>query len=323
MSTSVMTKGIAEATESLKQMLSHPWSYFPQFVGGDLVGIGQVGPTRFIVAFGKTWSSGTANQADPPIFSSPVTGGPRVFDVDASAKSATEITSSLLLTPNASLRAAVMAGTGMHLVVSNNTGTHAQFIQHFASVTVRSLAPAPLTPASWANGSDRSVEWDRGAAHYAEGFFAIGADDTNQLYASRVRTLLSGANGYDPSRRSYLSNTGWTRNPVEQTPLMREGGVPLISPVPVALTHRRQQWLMLVPKQVGGTWGWELLGASSLNAPFRHLQDLSGHAAGPTVARFLPGIVLETDPLLPPGVAWSYSPEAPGSFVPRIGQLQV
>lgn len=323
MAVSVSSTSVLESGNALRQMLSNPWSYFPTMIGGDLVGIVQIGPSRFLVAFGSTWSSGTASQTDPPTFSNPVTGGPRLFDVDTSARQAQEITSGLLLSPNASLRAVAPAGTGMHLVVSTSTGTHAQFIQNFAHQTVRALDPKPLTPSSHANGGSRVVEWDRGAANYSHGFFAVGADMDNQLYVSQVRTPISGVKGYDPSLRSYLSDKGWTRRSAEQTPLRRVGGAPLISQVPVALTHmtRGQSWLVLIPHQVGGTWGWELLKAPGLLAPFRHVSYVPGVSAVPTAARFHPGLVLETDTTKPPGVAWSYSPVAGGTFYPRISQL--
>lgn len=313
---------VGGATQALKEMISNPWSYFPNLVGGDLVGLGQVGPSRFIVAFGKTWSGGTPSQTDPPTFSSPEVGGPRVFDVDSELRQATEITPSLLLSPNASLRAAVMAGTGMHLVASTSTGTHAQFIQNFTQ-NLRALEAKPLSPAVWSNGIEHSVEWDRGAAAFPRGFFAVGADMDNQLYVSRVTTLYSQANGYDPSRRSYLSEKGWTSQSKEQTPLCRAEGTPLVSSVPVALRQHRQWWYMLLPQQTGGTWGWEVLRSNSLTSPFHHVTIVQGEAAGPTVARFLPGIVLENDRTKPPGLAWSYTPETAGSLVPRLGQLVV
>lgn len=323
MATTVTTEGVAASTERLLQMLTNPWSYFPSLVGGDLVGLGQIGPNRFLAAFGRTWSSGTPSETDPPLFTNPVDAGPRVFDVDTASQQAVEITSSLLLSPNASLRAAVMAGTGMHLIASTNTGTYAQFVQHFASITVRSLESKPLAASVWSNGIKHAVEWDRGAAPDREGFFAVGADADNQLYISRVRTELSGANGYDPSRRSYLSATGWTSRSAAQTPLQRTGGTVLISSVPVALVHRRQWWYMMLPKQIGGSWGWELLRASSLLSHFSHVRDVIGTAAVPTPARFLPGIALETDPLQPPGVAWTSSAETSSTFVPQIEQLQI
>lgn len=323
MTSTVLTNGVAASTESLRHMIKNPWSYFPNLVGGDLVGLGQVGPNRFLVAFGRTWSSGTPSQTDPPTFANPVAGGPRVFDVSTSSRLATEITPSLLLAPNASLRAAVMAGTGMHLIASTNSGTQAQFIQHFASTTIRALDSKPLSPSVWSNGVKHAVEWDRGAAPDAEGFFAIGADAENSLYASRVRTALSGVRGYDPSRRSYLSDKGWTSLATEQTPLRRSNGDIITSTVPVGLVHRRQWWYMLLPKQQGASWGWELLRASSLLSRFSHVQDIPGQAAGPICARFLPGIVLDTDPTRTPGVGWCTSTEKSGSFVPSLGQLQI
>lgn len=323
MTVGTVVTGVGGATQALKEMVSNPWSYFPNLVGGDLVGLGQVGPSRFLVAFGKTWSGGTPSQTDPPTFSSPEERGPRVFDVDTGLRQATEITPSLLLSPNASLRAAVMAGSGMHLIASTSTGTHAQFVQNFAHQTIRSLDAKPLSPASWSNGIEHVVEWDRGAAAFSRGFFAVGADMDNQLYLSRVTTLYSQTNGYDPSRRSYLSDKGWTPHAKEQTPLRRAGGSPLLSSVPVALRQHRQWWYMLLPQQTGGTWGWEVLRASSLISPFRHVSVVQGEVAGPTVARFFPGIALETDGTQPPGVAWSYTPETPGSLVPRLGQLVI
>lgn len=323
MATSVTTEGVAASTAVLKKMLSNPWSYFPHMVGGDLVGLGQISPNRFLAAFGRTWSSGTPSQTDPPLFSSPVLAGPKVFDIDTAAGLASEITPSLLLTPNASLRAAVMAGTGMHLVVSNNTGTHAQFVQHFASISVRALPHKPLSASVWSNGIKHAVEWDRGAAPDREGFFAVGADSDNKLYVSRVRTMLSGAEGYDPSQRSYMSATGWTSRSAEQTSLLRTNGQSIVSSVPVGLVHRRQWWYILVPKQMGAVWGWELLRASSLLSRFQHVQDIPGTNAMPTCARFLPGIALETDPTKPPGVAWVTSKESSNSFVPVLDQLQI
>lgn len=323
MAVAMSSTSVLQSGNALKQMLSNPWSYFPNMIGGDLVGIVQVGPSRFLVAFGKTWTSGVASQTDPPTFSSPVSGGPRLFDVDTSARQAHEITSGLLLSPHASLRAVSPAGTGMHIVVSTSTGTHAQFIQNFSNQTLRALDPKPLTPSFRANGEGRLVEWDRGAANYSHGFFAVGADSDNQLYVSQVRTPLTAAGGYDPSMRSYLSDKGWTRRSTEQTPLRRVGGMPLLSSVPVGLTYmtRGQAWFILIPHQVGGTWGWELLKASSLLSPFRHVSYVPGVSAVPVAARFHPGLVLETDPTMPPGVAWSYSPEAGGTFYPRLDQL--
>lgn len=97
-----------------------------------------------------------------------------MFDVDTALGQVTEITSSLLISPNASLRAAVMSASGMHLVASTNTGTHAQFIQNFASSTVRSLQQKPLSPSVYSNGTKHAVEWDRGAAPDTNGFFAWG-----------------------------------------------------------------------------------------------------------------------------------------------------
>lgn len=323
MATMTVTEGVAASTESLKEMLSNPWSYFPFMVGGDLVGLGQIGPNRFLAAFGKTWRSGTPSKTDPPTFSSPVAHGPRVFDIDTAARLVTEITPSLLMTPNASLRAAVMAGTGMHLVVSNDTGTHVQFVQHFASITVRSLEPRPLSPSVWSNGEKEAVEWDRGAASDRSGFFAIGADSEHKLYASQVQVRLTGARGYDASRRSYLSDKGWTADASEQTPLRRAGGSILTSPVPVGLVHRRQWWYMMLPKQMGATWGWEILRSSALTSPFTPVRDIPGRAAVPIPGRFLPGIVLDNDPLLPPGVAWCCSNESDGSFIPMMEQLQI
>lgn len=323
MAVAIGSAGVLEAGERLKSMLSSPWSYFPSLVGGDLVGLGQVGQDRFLVAFGKTWSSGDPSQTDPPTFTNPVAGGPRVFEVNTAARQTQEITPSLLLSPNASLRATATTGRGMHLVVSTSTGTHAQFIQNFAHRTIRSLEPKPLTPSSKANGGDRVVEWDRGAASFSHGFFAIGADMDHQLYASQVITPITGDEGYRASRRSYLSDKGWTRRAKDQTPLRRTTGAPLISSVPVALSYmtRGQCWVMLVPQQVGGTWGWEVLRAPSLLSPFRHVTVLPGLSAIPTVARLHPGLVLETDPTQPPGIAWSHSPETGGTFYPRLGQL--
>lgn len=323
MATTVATGGVAASTGSLKEMLSNPWSYFPNMVGGDLVGLGQVGPNRFLVAFGRSWRSGTPSKTAPPTFSSPVMHGPRVFDVDTAARLVTEITPSLLLTPNASLRAAVMVGAGMHLIVSNDTGTHAQFVQHFASVTVRSMEPKPISPSVWSNGEKDAVEWDRGAAPDRQGFFVIGADSGHKLYASKVQVYLTGARGYDPSRRSYLSDKGWTSNSSEQTPLRRAGGTVLTSPVPVGLVHRRQWWFIMLPKQMGATWGWEILRSPSLTSPFVSVRDVPGNSAGPIPGRFLPGIVLENDPLQPPGVAWCCSTESDGSFIPMLEQLQI
>ena len=323
MATSAVVAGVAGATDSLLEMLENPWGYFPHFIGGDLVSVGQVGPSRFIVAFGRSWTKGTPTATSPPRFSSVQTGGPRVFEVDSHARQADEITPSLLLAPNASLRAAVVANSGMHLIASTGTGTHVQFIQNFAHSTLRSLSERPLTPSVWANGEEHPVEWDRGAAHHNDGFFAIGADSNHQLYVTRVRTTLTRSGGYDPSRRSYLSATGWTNNPAEQNPLLRSDGTPLTSPVPAALFFRRQNWLILIPKKFGNTWGWELLRSRSLNHPFRHVMDLPGESATPTPARFLPGLVLENDRTKTPGVAWTYSVEKPDSFVPNIGQLQV
>lgn len=323
MATSAVVTGVAGATDSLKVMLKNPWGYFPNLIGGDLMGIGQIGPSRFIVAFGKTWTKGTPTQTDPPLFSSVETGGPRVFEVDSQAIQAEEITPSLLLAPNVSLRSVVMSQGGMHLVASTNTGTHVQFIQNFAHKTLRALPERPLTPSIWANGEEHPVEWDRGATHHNEGFFAVGADSDHHLYVSRVRTALTSSGGYDPSRRSYMSATGWTRNPSEQNPMLRSNGTPLASPVPVALVFRRQHWLVLLPKRVGGVWGWELLRSRSLSGPFSHVIDVPGESAYPTPARFLPGVVLENDRTKTPGVAWCYTPETSDSFVPRIGQLQV
>lgn len=320
--TTVTTEGVAASTDALRRILANPWSYFPNMVGGDLVGLGQIGPHRFLAAFGKTWSSGTPSQNDPPLFSSPVVGGPRVFDIDSGQGYVSEITPSLLIAPNVSLRAAVMAGSGMHLIASTNTGTHAQFVQHFASSTVRNLQEKPLSPSVYSNGSKHAVEWDRGAAPDTHGFFALGADSSNRLYASRVTTRLTRLEGYDPSRRSYLSDTGWTSAPVEQTPICRVGGEPLTSSVPVGIVHRRQWWYLLLPKQIGPSWGWELLRSSSLTSPFRSIRDIPGVTAGPSPARFLPGIVLNTDPELPQGVAWCHSPETSNTFVPRLEQLQ-
>lgn len=324
MAIGTIVDGVASATSVLREMIANPWSYFPDFIGGDLVGLGQVGPSRFILAFGKSWSSGTPSQTDPPTFSSPVVSAhPRVFDVDSQTRIVTEITPSLLLAPNVSLRAAVMGGTGMHLVASTNTGTHAQFIQNFAHGNLRAMSARPLTPSVWSNGEKRPVEWDRGAASDRFGLIALGADSDNTLYASRVRAIISGTNGYDISRRSYLSSTGWTASSSEQVPLRRVGGEPLASSVPVALARRRQSWLMLLPAQLGSAWGWELLSSPSLTSPFRHVSNVAGNQAGPAPARFFPNIVLETDPTKPPGVAWCCSPETAGSFVPRINQLQV
>ena len=322
MSAIVLTEGVAASTDALRRMLTNPWSYFPNLVGGSLVGLGQIGPNRFLAAFGKTWSSGTPNETDPPLFSSPVVGGPRVFDVDTALGQVTEITSSLLISPNASLRAAVMSASGMHLVASTNTGTHAQFIQNFASSTVRSLQQKPLSPSVYSNGTKHAVEWDRGAAPDTNGFFALGADSSNRLYASRVTVRLSRAGGYDPSRRSYLSGTGWTSAPAEQTPLRRVGGSPLTSSVPVGIVRRRQWWYLLLPKQFDSGWGWELMRSASLTSPFSSVRELPSTNAGPSPARFLPGIVLETDPELPPGVAWCHSQETADSFVPQLEQLQ-
>lgn len=323
MATSIATEGVAASTESLKEMLLNPWSYFPNLIGGDLVGVGQVDPNRFLVAFGKSWSSGVPSQNNPPTFSSPVIAGPRIFDVDTAGRQAIEVTSSLLLSPNASLRAAVMANTGMHLIASTDTGTHAQFVQHFASITVRSLDSKPLSPSVFSDGEKRAVEWDRGAAYDRHGFFAIGADSENRLYVAKVQTALSGANGYDPSRRSYLSDKGWTSNSAEQTPLRQAGGGVLTSSVPVGLVHRRQWWLMMLPKQIGSSWGWEVLRSPSLMTPFTPIHEIPGTSAGPAPGRFLPGIVLETDPLVTPGIAWCCSTESDGSFVPALEQLQI
>lgn len=323
MSVAMSTTSVLDSGNVLKKMLSNPWSYFPNLIGGDLAGIGQIGPSRFLVAFGKSWTSGNASDTDPPTFSSPVVGGPRVFDVDVTALQTVEVTPSLLMAPNASLRATATVGGGMHLIVSTSTGTHAQFVQNFAHGTVRSLEPKPLNPSHKANGESRPVEWDRGAASHVYGFYAIGADPDNQLYASRVQTSLTEANGYDPSRRSYLSSTGWTRRQREQTPLCRTGGSPIISSVPVGLTYmtRGQCWLMLIPHQVGGSWGWELLRSPSLLSPFRHVTFLPGDSAVPSHARFHPSLVLSNDRTQPPGVAWSHSPEVGGTFYPRLGQL--
>ena len=323
MAVSVMSEGVAGATQALKHMLTDPWSYFPQLVGGDLVGLGQFGNNKFVVAFGRTWRSGTPTQTDPPLFNSPVVGGPRVFTVDTAARLATEITPSSLLTPNASLRAAVMAGAGMHLVVSDSTGTHAQFIQNFAHQSIRALNPYHLSPALRVNGSDRAVEWDRGAATYSHGLFAIGADVDHQLYVAQIRTRISGMSGYDASGRTYMSDKGWTRKAKEQTPLRRADGTPLTSSVPVAIAHRRQHWFMIVPHQTGNVWGWEVLRASSLLARFSHVTYLPGQAAVPTCARLFPSLVLETDPNQPPGMAWSYSQETPTKFVPSLSQLVI
>lgn len=319
----VATEGVAASTESLKRILVNPWAYFPNLIGGDLVGLGQVGPNRFLAAFGRSWKSGTASQTDPPKFSSTVTAGPRLFDIDSASGAVTELTPSLLMTPNASLRAAVMSATGMHLIVSTDTGTHAQFVQAFASQTLRALEPKPLSPSVWSNGEKSAVEWDRGAAHERQGFLALGADSDNQLYVSLVTATLSGAHGYDPSRRSYLSDKGWTGDSSEQTPLRRVGGQVLTSTVPVGLTRRRQWWLLLIPKQIGSSWGWELLRSSSLTSPFAHVRDIPGASAGPIPGRFLPGIVLKADPMTPPGVAWCCSTESDGSFIPQLEQLLI
>lgn len=321
MATSVTTRGVAASTQSLKEILTNPWSYFPNLVGGDLVGVGQIGPNRFLAAFGRNWRSGTPNQTDPPLFTSPTLAGPRVFDIDTASRGVTEITPSLLLSPNASLRAAVMASSGMHLIASTDSGTHAQFVQNFAS-HVRNLEPKPLAASVWSNGIKHAVEWDRGAAPDRGGFFALGADADNYLYASRVRAELTAAQGYNPARRSYLSATGWTSRSAAQTPLLRKGGTILASPVPVGIVHRRQWWYLMLPKQMGAVWGWEVLRASSFLSSFAHVFDVPGDNAGPTPARFLPGIALENDPELPPGVAWTSSSEKVDSFVPRLEQLQ-
>lgn len=323
MAVAVATEGVAASTDSLKEILSNPWSYFPSLVGGDLVGLGQVGPNRFLAAFGRSWSSGTPSQTAPPTFTETVTTGPRLFEIDTASREVSEITSSLLLSPNASLRAAVMGGTGMHLIVSTDTGTHAQFVQNWGHETIRTLDHKPLSPSVWSNGEKSAVEWDRGAAYDRQGFVAVGADSQNRLYASLVITTFSGARGYDPSRRSYLSDKGWTRDAAEQTPLTRTGGQILTSTVPVGLTYRRQGWLMLLPKQVGPNWGWELLRSPSLTSPFSHVEDIPGASAGPAPARFLPGIALQADPTGPPGTAWCHSPELSGSFVPQLAQLSV
>ena len=323
MATSPAVAGVAGSTDALQEMLKNPWGYFPNLVGGDLVGIGQIGPTRFLVAFGKTWTSGTPSKTDPPTFSSVEVGGPRVFEVDSKALQVEEVTPSLLMAPNASLRAAVMSRTGMHLIASTNTGTHVQFIQNFAHKTIRALSQRPVNPSIWANGEEHPVEWDRGGCHHNEGFFAVGADSSHHLYVCRVRVSLTGRDGYDPSRRSYLSATGWTRKPAEQNPMLRSDGTPLSSPVPVSLVYRRQNWLILLPKNMDGTWGWELLKSRSLNHPFRHVMDIPGEAGSPIPARFLPGLVVEHDRTETPGVAWTYSTEKEDSFVPWVGQLQV
>lgn len=321
MATVVTTEGVAASTQPLKEMLTNPWSYFPNLVGGDLIGVGQIGANRFLAAFGRNWSSGTPNQTDPPLFTNPTLAGPRVFDIDTASRGATEITPPLLLSPNASLRAAVMASSGMHLVASTDSGTHAQFVQNFAS-NVRNLEPKPLTASVWSNGIKHAVEWDRGAAPDRGGFFAIGADSENHLYASRVRTELSASQGYSPARRSYLSATGWTSRSADQKPLLRKDGNILASSVPVGIVHRRQWWYLMLPKKMGDVWGWEVLRASSLMSSFSHAFDVPGDNAGPTSARFLPGLVLDNNPELPPGVAWTSSSEKIDSFVPRLEQLQ-
>lgn len=324
MSTGTIVAGVLDATDALHEMLENPWSYFPNLVGGDLVGLGQIGPVRFLVAFGKSWSSGTPSKTDPPTFSSPqIASHPKVFDVDVASRTATEVTPSLLLYPNASLRSGVMTGTGMHLVVSTDSGTHVQFMQNFAHRSLRGLAEKPLSPSVWSNGEKHPVEWDRGAAPDRHGFIAVGADSENRLYASRVKTTLSGTHGYDPSRRSYLSDKGWTRDSIEQTPLCRDDGTPLASTVPVGIIRHRQWWYLLIPKRIGTVWGWELLRGTSLNAPFRHIKDVPGNMAGPAPARFFPGIALKVDPEKPSGLTWCSSPETEGTFVPRLSQLQV
>ena len=323
MATSPAELGVAGSTDDLSKMLENPWSYFPNLIGGDLVGLGQIGPTRYLAAFGKTWTKGTVHEGDPPTFSSVSVGGPRVFEVDSKALLVHEVTPSLLMAPNASLRAAVMSRTGMHLIASTNTGTHVQFIQNFAHTTLRSLSERPLTPSVWANGEEHPVEWDRGGCHHDQGFFAVGGDSSNHLYVCRVRVSLTGREGYNPSRRSYLSATGWTKKAAEQNPMLRSDGTPLASPVPVAITYRRNNWLILLPKNIDGTWGWELLKSRSLNHPFRHIKDIPGESAVPSPARFLPSIVVEHDRTQPPGVAWSYSVEREGSFIPQLRQLQV
>lgn len=48
MSAIVLTEGVAASTDALRRMLTNPWSYFPNLVGGSLVGLGQIGPNRFL-----------------------------------------------------------------------------------------------------------------------------------------------------------------------------------------------------------------------------------------------------------------------------------